>query len=257
MISSTLKENIKSEFTTQFLPLSKNFNVKSSHLKSQDEKIIKTAFYETFIQLNTQINLEFRKKANLSGSTGVSLFTTPKHLYCANIGDSECAVLNLNDESTNDFNLEMLSKVHSPEDPKEADRIIKNGGECSKMISEHTGEPYGPTRVWKEGKGYPGLMMTRSFGDRLGQLIGVSNIPDVNVIERKEGVKGIVMASDGLWELVDKGKIGKVMRKYYLRGKDAKKAAEALVTVASKHWDRVEGAGEYRDDITVLVAYFM
>lgn len=71
---------------------------------------------------------------------------------------------------------EELSTVHSPEDPGEAERILSSGGTIRKAVNKF-GEMSGPLRVFQGASKVPGLMMTRSFGDKIGHLVGLSCCP--------------------------------------------------------------------------------
>ena len=39
--------------------------------------------------------------------------------------------------------------------------------------------PVGVPRVWLKGQNFPGLAMTRSFGDLIAAGVGVTNIPEI------------------------------------------------------------------------------
>lgn len=40
-------------------------------------------------------------------------------------------------------------------------------------------QKHGPLRVWKKREELPGLMMTRSFGDKIGHMIGIICTPEI------------------------------------------------------------------------------
>jgi hypothetical protein len=44
--------------------------------------------------------------------------------------------------------------------------------------------PIGPMRVWRKNEDAPGLMMSRTFGDRVGHACGVICTPEVIIKER-------------------------------------------------------------------------
>ena len=74
--------------------------------------------------------------------------------------------------------MQMLSNPHLPSVPEERDRIKKVGGriEAYKLPD---GSHIGPPRVWKPHEDIPGLMMSRTFGDRIGHLCGITDVPEV------------------------------------------------------------------------------
>lgn len=64
----------------------------------------------------------------------------------------------------------------------------------------------GPIRVWYGLERYPGLAITRSFGDTVAAKVGVISIPDIINFELSIGKfennsehKAILIGSEGLW----------------------------------------------------------
>ncbi len=68
-----------------------------------------------------------------------------------------------------------MTRDHTPDVEEEKKRIIKCGGIIEPLKDK---EIYiGPQRVWIKDKNYPGLAMTRSFGDKIGNSIGIISEP--------------------------------------------------------------------------------
>lgn len=75
------------------------------------------------------------------------------------------------------------------------------------------GQKLGPMRVWKKGAKLPGLMMTRSFGDDLGHQCGIISDPgrenliifclEFTELRWDESVVGLIVGSDGLFEMME------------------------------------------------------
>ena len=85
------------------------------------------------------------------------------HIFTANVGDSRAVIgRNLN----NKWISLPLSYDHKPENPKEKKRIIDKGGRVEPFKDEDEGF-IGPHRVWFKYDSYPGLAMSRSFGDKV------------------------------------------------------------------------------------------
>lgn len=61
----------------------------------------------------------------------------------------------------------------------------------------------GPLRVWQQNLKYPGLAMTRSFGDTMGRSAGIICEPEILDINLKKNSKIIIIASDGIWEYLE------------------------------------------------------
>jgi serine/threonine protein phosphatase PrpC len=69
----------------------------------------------------------------------------------------------------------------------------------------------GPLRVWFRNEERPGLAMTRSMGDHLARPIGVISTPEIYESREMEDVDfGIVIASDGVFEVLSNQKIANI-----------------------------------------------
>ena len=71
-----------------------------------------------------------------------------------------------------------LSKDHKPSDPTEAAKIKKCGGRIEPYKDENN-QFIGPARVWLQEEDIPGLAMTRSFGDKIANIVGVTCEPGI------------------------------------------------------------------------------
>lgn len=60
----------------------------------------------------------------------------------------------------------------------------------------------GPPRVYLKYMWQPGLATSRSFGDSMAKMVGVTVEPDFNIHFFEEGDEIIIVASDGLWEVM-------------------------------------------------------
>ena len=121
------------------------------------------------------------------GSTAVACLITPTHLFIANCGDSRAILVS-------DDQLAIVTKDHKPNDPIEKARIEQEGGTVAFYYSTQTGE----------------LSLTRAFGDynyKKNELKGpcermVSAEPEIYCHERFDKDEFLVLASDGLWDLL-------------------------------------------------------
>lgn len=68
--------------------------------------------------------------------------------------------------------------------------------------AEALGGPVGPWRVFLKYAWSPGLACSRAFGDRMAAEVGVIWEPDVSVHHFRPDDDHIVLASDGVWELI-------------------------------------------------------
>ena len=82
--------------------------------------------------------------------------------------------------------------------------------------------------------------------------------------------KFIIMASDGLWDLMEVDEVTKFLAEWDQKGNDRAKSSEALVLEARSRWEQMNFASKMKqelenqglagvsvscDDITVIVAY--
>lgn len=106
----------------------------------------------------------------------------------------------------------------------------------------------------------PGLMMTRSFGDRIGHTIGVISTPDIYDTEIRENDIAVVLGSDGLWDRLSCDDIVKSMRTtMYQTNPD--RACHQIVDAAEhcrgqKSMHLAGQTGVYMDDITCVLGIF-
>lgn len=105
------------------------------------------------------------------------------------------------DENSSVIGVYALSRDHLPSIEAERLRILNSGGEVRPTLDQSSGKFIGPDRVWLAGEDYPGLMMSRSFGDLMAHECGVTEIPEVKIINYNPHIhKGLILASDGVWE---------------------------------------------------------
>ena len=147
-----------------------------------------------------------------------------------------------------------LSRDLLPSLDCERERILDNGGEVHPSIDSLTGQFIGPDRVWVAGEQYPGLMMSRSFGDQIAHACGVSEIPEIKIVTYNPAIhKGIILASDGVWEHVSNLQSCKMVEEY-LAESQADIAVDEIVILALEMWKRTTPG--YIDDTSCILAFF-
>ena len=164
------------------------------HQKIKEEninnEILKQIVINSFEQIDKEINLKnFR---NETGSTGTILLlykdpTSPsnKSFLCANVGDSKAYLITKKE-------MILLTKDHKCCDANEVKRIRDKGG-----------------IVFRE-RVFGTLMLTRSFGDKEMKKYGVLSTPDVYIKNVEKDDLFIVIASDGVWDVVEENEILKM-----------------------------------------------
>ena len=103
--------------------------------------------------------------------------TNKRTLYCVNVGDSRCVMVNKN-------GVYRLSYDDRVRDPKESERINKNGG------------------IIVNNRIYGQLMLSRSFGDWKIKDVGVIVDPHVTKYEITDNDLYCILASDGIWDVI-------------------------------------------------------
>lgn len=78
---------------------------------------------------------------------------------------------------------------------------MKYGGRIDTFKDSH-GKDIGPYRVWLKSQDIPGLAMSRSMGDSVAALVGVTPYPEIREVELVKEDCFIVLASDGVWEFL-------------------------------------------------------
>ncbi|EFJ52887.1 hypothetical protein VOLCADRAFT_86320 [Volvox carteri f. nagariensis] len=139
------------------------------------------------------------------------------------------------------------SSDHKPELPEELQRIQAAGGRVARSVGRQG--PVGPYRVWFQDQAYPGLAMSRALGDLPGREIGVTCQPSCASLRLPDsGPAVLVVASDGVWELMSNEKVLELAA----NASSAAEAASRVVQQSRRAWVKEYG-GSYVDDITALV----
>lgn len=108
-----------------------------------------------------------------------------------------------------------------------------------------------PNRVYVKNKIYPGLILSRSIGDLIGEEIGIISEPDIIIKNIDSTYKYLVLGLDGLWDMVKPYDVNRIVNPYFNRG-DPDGACTALLKRAMKNWEK---DGSDRDDISIIVIF--
>lgn len=242
-VSNYISNNLPKILANSLIKMNCNdFKVLSPSL----EEKIKTSFNA----LNSQILNNPSMDCSLSGSTCTSLIVTDNELITCNVGDSR-VVLGKFSSLTKHFFSEDLSHDHKPENKKEKERIILNGGRVE-QIKDMNGNYIGPFRIWMKEYNTPGLAMSRSFGDKVASKIGSICDPEITIHSFTEEDRFVILASDGIWEFISSSECVKIVGEYYQR-KDINGAVKKICEIAQKRWIKEENSS---DDITCIIVFF-
>lgn len=256
---------------------------------------------EFFLRVITDRTESILKRSQIdlsySGSTEVLLLIDENSIHCAVLGDSRAILAtdleqeeveiaegrNLSEDvpvlkKLKDIRgLQTDNRMHSlqltldqkPENAEEMKRICSQGGEVRQII-DHNGRRIGPFRVWKARLDTPGLAMSRSLGDAIASQIGVISTPVVTTYTRASTDRFIVVASDGIWDVMSNHEVVQFVEHY--RGSTqrhgakthAKEISPQTVSIAQLLCEEarvrwlaaVEEEGVAIDDISCIVLEF-
>ena len=136
---------------------------------------IEQCFINSFNKIDEELKFY---DSEYTGSTATLVLIQDNKIYCANVGDSRAYIIY-------DNFIKQITTDHKCSIPEEAERIIKSGGKITK------------NRV--QGQ----LVLSRSLGDLYCKKYGVINLPDITINKIDYNMKYIIIASDGIWDVVD------------------------------------------------------
>ena len=136
---------------------------------------IEQCFINSFNKIDEELKFY---DSEYTGSTATIVLIQDNKIYCANVGDSRAYIIY-------DNYIKKITVDHKCSVPEEAERVIKAGGKITK------------NRV--QGQ----LVLSRSLGDLYVKKYGVINLPDISTNTIDYNIKYVVIASDGIWDVVD------------------------------------------------------
>lgn len=193
------------------------------------EKAIKNGF----LGVDEDIRKDPKFVGETSGCTAVTLIVTEKKLYCGNAGDSRC-VLSKKGVAI------PLSRDHKPQNKEEVQRITEAGG------------------FVQFGRVNGNLALSRAFGDfefkKNTSLPPEKQVvtcdPEIMSIDISEDVEFIVLACDGIWDVMNNQQVVNFVRELIVTGVPLGEICERLMDrcLAS---DASNGIG--CDNMTVII----
>jgi serine/threonine protein phosphatase PrpC len=105
-------------------------------------------------------------------------------------------------------------------------------------------------RVWLPNSDSPGLAMARAFGDFCLKDYGLISVPDINYRRLTERDQFIILASDGVWDVLSNKEAVDIVASAPSRST----AARALVDTAVRSW-RIKYPTSKNDDCTVVCLF--
>lgn len=222
---------------------------------SLDDELAKMCLEHTFSK-TAEVVLASECDLHKSGSTAVVCMVLPDRVVAAHCGDSRAVLGTIENDGSVDAT--QLTWDHKPNVLSERSRIVAAGGKVVPSGVDRSGFPTGPYRLMlKLERRSPSLAVSRGFGDLQLVPAGVISTPEVAVFPRAHATGSrsgpseiLVVASDGLWEMVDNNDAVEIAA----HAPDAETAAKLLVQEARHRWADIFGT-HHADDITVAVAF--
>lgn len=214
------------------------FLTKSEHFAKNWELALKEAFAKAQEDLENfcrehNINIE------ASGAAGSCLVLEEQTVHIAFIGDAR---IMLGSWNRRDSRMIFCTKDHKPELPEEKARLEAEGSEVREVDE-------GSWRIYLKGSNFPGLTMSRAFGDTA--CAGISRDPEYHKFLMQPNDQWYaIVASDGIWEFIEGEECCSLTSKK-LRLKGPRETVEFITTASRKRWAHV--CGDYCDDITAVL----
>ncbi|KAL3515992.1 hypothetical protein ACH5RR_022894 [Cinchona calisaya] len=206
--------------------------------------IWKHSYIKTCAAVDQQLQCQRKFDAFNSGTTALTIVRQGDLIYVANVGDSRAVLATTSD----DGNLVpvQLTTDFKPNLPQEAERITNCRGRVFCLDDES-----GVHRLWLPEEESPGLAMSRAFGDYCVKDFGLISVPEVTHRNITGKDQFVVLATDGVWDVISNQEAVQLVAST----PDRAKSAKHLVQCAARAWRR-KRRGIAMDDISAIVLYF-
>jgi len=210
-----------------------------------DEEDLRSTMVAAFKNVENELLITAGTQSFNDGSTACLLAVVGReHLVCANCGDSRVVLVSGRSAGRGSFPLqvERLSVDHKVESERE--RVIAAGGDLRFQ------------GVWRVVIDHMAICVSRSFGASLprGEAL-ILCTPHVTVRPLRPEHTCVVLASDGLWDVVTDEQVGQIVCDALTRGRHARWTIESAKTCARALVEHAIAA-QTRDNVAVSVVGF-
>ncbi|GMY27811.1 probable protein phosphatase 2C 34 [Fagus crenata] len=206
--------------------------------------IWKQSYLKTYAAVDQELKHHPGIDSFCSGTTALTIVKQGEHLVIANVGDSRAVLATTSDDGQ--LVPLQLSIDFKPNLTQEAERIAQSKG---RVFCLHD-EP-GVHRIWRPDGETPGLALSRALGDYCLKEFGLISVPDVTQRNITSRDKFVILATDGLWDVISNQEAVQIASSTPDREKSAKRLVERAVH-AWKHKKR----GIAMDDISAICLFF-
>ncbi|XP_039043234.1 probable protein phosphatase 2C 72 [Hibiscus syriacus] len=209
---------------------------------SKDFRRWKEACVSAFKVMDKEIKLQENMDCATSGTTAVVVVRLGEDLVIANLGDSRAVLGTMTENGIKGVQLTIDLK---PDLPSESERIRN----CKGRVLALKEEPH-IQRVWLPHQDSPGLAMSRAFGDFGLKNHGIITVPDVSYHHLTPNDHFIVLASDGVWDVLNNDQVASIV----MEAKSEHEAARTVVEAATASWKRKFPSSKV-DDCTAVCLF--
>ncbi|XP_059652357.1 probable protein phosphatase 2C 73 [Cornus florida] len=223
--------------------LDPDFDIESNK-KFNRFNIWKHSYLKTCAAVDQKLQQNRKIDSFYSGTTALTIVRQGDLIVVANVGDSRAVLATTSDDGS--LVPVQLTVDFKPNLPQEAERIIQ----CKGRVFCLDDEP-GLHRIWLPNEECPGLAMSRAFGDYCVKNFGLISIPEVTQRHITSRDQFVVLATDGVWDVITNQEAVQIVSSTPDRAKSSKR----LVECAVRAWKR-KRRGIAVDDISAVCLFF-
>ncbi|XP_068659985.1 probable protein phosphatase 2C 73 isoform X2 [Aristolochia californica] len=205
--------------------------------------IWKQSYIRTCAAVDKELELRPDLDSFYSGTTALTIVKQGDLVVIANVGDSRAVLATTSEDGS-------LVPVQLTVDFKpglpQAERITQ----CKGRVFCLEDEP-GVHRIWLPDAETPGLAMSRAFGDYCVKDFGLISMPEVTQRNITDKDQFILLATDGVWDVISNQEAVEIVASTGDKGK----AAKRLVECAVRAWGR-KRRGIAVDDCSAICLFF-
>ncbi|KAK5840697.1 hypothetical protein F383_20162 [Gossypium arboreum] len=206
--------------------------------------IWKQSYLKTYADVDLELKHHPGIDAFRSGTTALTIIKQGGHLVIANVGDSRAVLATTSDDGK--LVPLQLTVDFKPNIPEEAERILQ----CNGRVFCLRDEP-GVYRVWTPNGDTPGLALSRAIGDHCVKEFGLISVPDVTQRNITNNDQFVILATDGVWDVISNEEAVEIVSST----EDREKSAKKLVQCAMRAW-KYKKRGIAMDDISAICLFF-
>lgn len=203
-----------------------------------EQNKIEEAIKQGFLAVDEDMLQDDEMKDELAGTTAICVLYKDRKMFCGNVGDSRAIASSAGE-------IQQLSFDHKPSNEEETNRIIAAGG-------------------WVEFNRVNGnLALSRALGDFVFKKNDKKNAeeqivtayPDVTITELTEDTEFVILACDGIWDVLTNEEVVDFVRTRIAEGMLPEIICEELMTRCLAPDCQMGGLG--CDNMTVVLVCFL